>query len=89
VCELLRRPEVRLLTLMVLVCWKTRSVCRSPLALSKDFAGQVCFISLMETSDPEARRPTIAKALGLQELGNQPTLDLLIASLKEKHCSCC
>jgi predicted ATPase/DNA-binding CsgD family transcriptional regulator len=86
VCALLRRSEIRLLTLIGTGgVGKTRLALQVATRLSKDFADQVYIISLMETSDPELVVSTIAKTLGLQELGNQPILDLLKAFLKENQ----
>jgi predicted ATPase/DNA-binding CsgD family transcriptional regulator len=85
VCSLLVRPEVRLLTLLGTGgVGKTRLSLQIATRLSEDFARQVCFISLGETNDPRLVLPTIAKALGLQEMGSQPILEYVKSFLKEK-----
>src|SRR6202040_2834109 len=53
--------------------------------LSDRFADGVFFVNLAPISDPAFVVPTIAQTLELKEIGDQPLLDLLKASLQDKQ----
>jgi len=85
-CALLRRQDVRLITLTGTGCvGKTRLALYVAHSILDDFPDDILFLSLSSVIDPAFVIPTIAQALGLQDNAHHSLFEMLKGFLARKR----
>ena len=86
ICTLLKRPAIRLLTLLgVGGIGKTRLSLKVAEELRDYFFDGTCFVHLAAVSDPALVVPTMALELGIQEMQSQTLFEQIQVALREQR----
>ncbi len=86
ICELLKDPGVRLVTLLGTGgIGKTRLSYQIAREMQPYFADGVCLVPMATVNEPDLVVPTIAQVLGIQEIGAQPVLEQVKVALRDRH----
>src|SRR5713226_6912347 len=86
ICELLKDPGVRLVTLLGTGgIGKTRLSYQVAREMQPYFADGVCLVPMATVNEPDLVVPTIAQVLGIQEIGAQPVLEQVKVALRDRH----
>jgi len=86
ICACLRQPAIRLLTLVGAGgVGKTRLGQEVALSMRSFFPDGICFVELAAILDPALTVPTIAMALGIQEIGSLSIVEQVKIALREKQ----
>ena len=84
VCDLLKRADVRMLTLIGAAgVGKTRLALRVAAQLSSQFSDGLCFVALDQVSGVEVIHPALAQALNVQEEKEHSLFDQVKAALRD------